>query len=197
LVQKAARAGERAANLPRLTRAAYTARLDNNALVGSADWTVVNPGDGPAVLPLPDLNLALTRANFDDASGAVLGDLDGKALGLLVGRPGKQSVFLDWSLRGALSGGELHFDLQAPPCPIASLELTLPADHTATISRTGALLSGPHEAGDPRFRTWRLQFAGRPRVDLVIRWPDASAHISPLLLAQLQTTQQLTPQDQL
>src|SRR5262249_11764914 len=107
LVQKAARAGERAANPPRLTRAASTARLDKNALVGSADGTVVNPGDGPAVLPLPDLNLALTRANFDDASGAVLGDLDGKALGLLVNRPGKQSLFLDWSLRGRLSGGEL------------------------------------------------------------------------------------------
>jgi hypothetical protein len=197
LVQKAARAGERAANPPRLTRAAYTARLDKNALVGSADWTVVNPGDGPAVLPLPDLNLALTRANFDDATAAVLGDLDGKALGLLVGRPGKQSVFLDWSLRGGLSGGELHFDLQAPPCPIATLELTLPADHTATTSRTGALLSGPHDAGDPRSRTWRLQFAGRARVDLVVRGPDAPGRTPPLLLAQLQTTQQLTPQDQL
>jgi hypothetical protein len=195
-VQRAARAGERTASLPRLTRAVYTARLDKNALVGNADWTVVNPGAEPAVLPLPDLNLALTRASFDDASPAVLGDLDGKTLGLLA-RPGKQSLLLDWSLRGGLSGGELHFDLQVPPCPIASLELTLPADHTPSVARAAALLSGPHPAGDKNLRTWQIQFAGRARVELVVRRPDAPGRPPALLLAQLLTTQQLTPQYQL
>jgi hypothetical protein len=197
LVQRAARAGQRAANPPRLTRAAYTARLEKNALVGSGDWTIHNPGDRPGVLALPDFNLPLSKANFDDASVAVLGDLDGKALGLLVGRAGKQALFFDWSLRGRVAGGDLHFDVQVPPCPVASLELKLPADHTLTTSRTGALLSGPDDAGDPRWRTWRVQFSGRSRLDLVVRRPDTPGRPPTLVLAQLQSAQQLVPQHQL
>ncbi len=197
LVQRAARAGARAASPPRLTRTVYTARLENNALVGNADWAILNPGDRPGVLPLPDFNLPMGKANFDDAGAAVLGELDGKALGLLVSRTGKQSLFFDWSLRGGLSGGDLHFDLQVPPCPVASLELKLPADHTLTTSRSGALLSGPDDAGDPRFRSWRVQFGGRSRLELVVRRPGAPGRPPALVLAQLQSTQQLAPHCQL
>ncbi len=194
-VQGAARAGARAANPPRLARAAYTARLDSDALVGSGDWTVVNPGDAPGILGLADFNLALRKVTLDDdAASAVLGDLDGKVLGLLAARSGKQSVFFDWSLRGGPAAGELHFDLQVPACPIASLELTLPADRTVSVARGAALLSGPHEAPRAEDRTWRIQFAGRSRLDLTVRRLDGPGRVPPIVLAQLQATQQLTPQ---
>ncbi|MCC6418931.1 MAG: hypothetical protein IT429_11910 [Gemmataceae bacterium] len=195
LVSRAARAASQANVPPRLTRAAYTARLEGNALVGGGDWTVVNTGKAQAVLALPDFNLAVRRVTTDSpAAPAVLGDLDGKGLGLLVPRAGKQSVFFDWSLRGGTVSGDLTFDLQVPACPVASLELTLPADHTATTARGTALLSGPHDAGDPRLRLWRLQFAGRSRVDLTVRRPEGDGRAGPLVLAQLEATQQLTPQ---
>jgi hypothetical protein len=197
LVQRAALSGERAATPPRLVRAVYTARLEGDALVGGREWTVVNPGPGPAVLPMPDLNLALRKLNFDDASPAVLGELDGKNLGLLLPRPGKQSVFFDWSLRGAPSGGDLRFDLQVPPSPVAFLELTLPAGVTVATSKSTALLSGPSDAGEKGYSVWKLEFGGRSRVDLVVRRPAVPGRMPPLLLAQLQTTQQLTPQHQL
>ncbi|MCI0457881.1 MAG: hypothetical protein L0Z62_13015 [Gemmataceae bacterium] len=200
LVEKAARAGEQAANPPRLVKSTYTARLVSGALVGSGDWTIVNPGVNSAVLALSELNLGLRKVTSDDpAGGAVFGELDGKTLGLLVPHAGKQSLFFDWSLRGSGSagpgGGDLTFELHVPPSPVAALELTLPADHTASTSRGGGLISGPHDAGDASVRLWRLQFAGRSRVDLTVRRAEPAGKVPPLVLAQLQSTQQLTPQD--
>src|SRR5262249_34984122 len=130
-----------------------------------------------------------------EASGprdAVLGDLDGKGLGLLVEKTGDQSVQFDWSLRGALSGGDLYFDLQVPACAVAGMELTLPASHELIVSRSTVTLAGPpRAAGDQR--VWTLRFAGRSRVDLVIRRISGPGSLRPLLLAQLQTSQQITP----
>ncbi|HYT90006.1 MAG TPA: hypothetical protein VEL76_14970, partial [Gemmataceae bacterium] len=194
-VRQAARTGEPAENVPRLVRAAYTARLKETALVGGGDWTIVNPTAGSAVLPLPDFNLALSKITLDDPTAlTVLGDLDGKTLGLLATRTGKQSVFFDWSLQGSQAGPELHFDLQVPASPIASLELTVPADRTVAVSRGVALISGPHETAEKDQREWRLQFAGRTRVEFVVRPLGAAGRLPPLLLAQLTTTQQLAPQ---
>ena len=75
-VKRAAEAGERLKSPPRLVNARYWARLEGTALVGGGDWTIMNPGPDAGVLPLPDVNLALSRVKMG-ATDAVLGDLDG------------------------------------------------------------------------------------------------------------------------
>ena len=139
------------------------------------------------------MNLAALSRVKVGASEAVLGDLVGKTLGLLVEGAGEQSVFFDWTLRGGQGVGGLHFDLQISPCAVASLELTLPADCSVSVSHNVAVLSGPHDAGDVHQRLWRLRFSGRSAVDLVVRKPDAPEQARPLLLANLASAQQLTP----
>src|SRR5262249_24848354 len=192
-VKQATQAADRQNQLPRLLRASYTARLEGGARVGAGDWTVYNPG--PGALPLRDLNLALGKIQVVDASGprdAVLGELDSKGLALLLEKKGDLSVYFDWSLRGARSAGDLYFDLQVPACAVARLELTLPADHAVLLSRSTATLAGPPRAAGKQ-RIWDLSFAGRSRVDVVIRRTEGPGHLPPLLLAQLQTSQQLAP----
>src|SRR6516225_2942412 len=59
-VQQAALAVELTATPPRLIKAHYKALLSQNALVGEAQWSVVHTAAGPGMLPLSDLNLALS-----------------------------------------------------------------------------------------------------------------------------------------
>jgi len=192
LVKEAAAAGDRVKSPPRLVQTRYWARLVGTSLVGGGDWSVVSPTGGPGILPVPSFNLALSRVKVG-ANDSVLGKLDGKALGLLLEGGKEHSVFFDWTLRGGQEAGGLHFDLQIPPCAMASLDLTLPADASVSVSRTVAVLSGPHDAGDPRQRLWRLRFTGRSAVDLIVRKPDEPDHVVPLLVANLVAEQQLTP----
>jgi len=192
VVKEAAAAGERAKRPPYLAQTRYWAHLVGTSLVGGGDWTVVNPTAGPGILPVPSLNLALDRVKVGPTD-AVLGDLDGKALGLFLERGKEHSVFFDWTLRGGQEAGGLHFDLQIPPCAVASLDLTLPAAASVSVARSAVVLSGPHDAGDPGLRLWRLRFTGRSAVDLVVRKPDAPDSVTPLVLANLAAVQKLTP----
>jgi hypothetical protein len=188
-VRAAAHASERGSASPRLVEAHYQARLEGNALIGSAVWTLLPGSSG--ILPLPSLNLALSRVKVS-ARDAVLGDLDGKTLGLLVEKGDKQVAF-NWSLRGGQEAEGLHFDLQIPACAVASLDLTLPVEATLGVSRTTAALSGPLDAGDPRERLWKLRFTGRSALDFVIRAGDKADRAPPRYVARVVATQQLAP----
>src|SRR5260370_5217335 len=191
-VQQAARAGLTVKNPPRLIKAEYRAVLDGNSLTnGRGEWTVRNPSDEVDILPLGDLNLALSKVKTKEDTEAVIGDLDGKALGLLVEKTGTQPIFFDWTLRGISGNGSLQFDLKLPSCAVNFLELTVPPDHLAALSTTSAILSGPHESEVPQQRKWRLHFAGRSQIDLVIR-KKSGAGAAPLLLSQLQSRQQVS-----
>src|SRR5262249_40132292 len=119
-VKKAAAAGQALKNPPRLIEANYRARLEGNALVGSGDWTVLNPLGTPGIWSVGDLNLALNKVKIE-AADAVLADLDGKSLGLRLENGGKQTVVFDWSARGAPGTNGLHFELKVPRCALALL----------------------------------------------------------------------------
>ncbi len=194
-VREAARALQALRHPPRLIEAGYTARLAGQALAGTGRWTVLNP-TAAGILPLPDLNLALRGVKFESgAADAVLGDLDGKALGLLVKGAGKDNVVFDWTARGEPGSDGLHFKLKVPPCAVASLELTLPADRLVTLaSRSGSLLTRPdrerEERDHPREFRWLIQFSGRSEVDLVVH---ATTGSRPLVFARTAARQDLTP----
>jgi hypothetical protein len=208
LVQRAARAGEASKRVPRLIEAHYRTRLVEQSLMGTGQWRVLNPAPveappaeggprgvsgrplapGAAILPL-SLNLALRQPRFVNQE-ALVADLDGKSLGLLLEQGGEQTVALDWSARGEPRSGGLAFDLEVPPCPVASLELDLPRDRVVAVSSDGCLLDGPHPAEAADHQLWKIGFAGRPRVRLTIRQRTTAA---PLVLATLTSRQTLTP----
>jgi hypothetical protein len=192
LVQRAALGADAARKQPQLIEARYRAHLVDNALVGSGQWKVLHAGAGNAVLPLPSFNLALRQPRFENQN-ALIADLDGKALGLLLEQPGEHSVALEWSARGELKGGGLDFDLEVPSCPVATLELDLPADRVISISSDGCLLSGPLPAEAADHRLWRVGFAGRSSVHFTLRTAEQPGPQGTLLLAPLQTRQRLAP----
>jgi hypothetical protein len=192
LVRQAARAAEAARKGPRLVEAHYRARLVNNDLAGTAAWQIVSPAAGPAVLPLPGLNLALRQpriANHD----ALVADFDSKGPGVLLEQGGEHALAVDWSARGERRPEGLTFDLQVPPSPVALLELQLPADAAVAAASDGCLLSGPAPAETPDQRLWTVNFAGRAQVRLVVRKGDGPGQRPPLVLAGLRTRQDVNP----
>ena len=195
LVQRAASAGATPYGPARLTKAKYAAELSGNSLVhGTGQWTIHWPGRSLTVLSVPSFNLAVSKMRWaGGGEDAVLGNLDGKNLGLLVSKPG--DFVFDWSLQGTALPGGIHFDLQVPPCPVTLLELTVPADHQVLIpKKNAALLSGPEAVPQSSKRLWRLECSGRSELEFQVRPPAEAQQIAPLILSRLQAKQQITPE---
>jgi hypothetical protein len=196
-VRRAAQAHENRRNPPRLIEARYRATLVGNTLVGTGQWKVLQRSD-VGVLPVQPLTIALQKVRVQQAQAetteAVLGDLDGKSLGLLVEQPGEHNVFLDWTARGEPGSDGVRFDLQVPAGVVTSLELQAPAGEVVTVDPdTPALISGPHPAEAPERRTWRLDFGSRAQARFLIRRVDDQGRPGALVLAPLQTRQDLGP----
>jgi hypothetical protein len=193
-VQRAALAVEQAASPPRLLKTVYSAELVDQSLVGGAEWSVLHTADGSGLLALADFNLALGKRLTVDGVDALCGDLDGKAPSLWVDKPGFHTVYFDWSRHALPASDGLHFDLEMPACANAHLELTLPNDHLVSASKPGIVVWGPDDAGDVNKRKWKLSFAGRSRVEFVVRRLNSAGSGGPMLLATVQTRQELGPE---
>lgn len=169
-VRKAAAANAQVRATARVVSAHYQAELSGESLVqGHGEWAVHNPGPGAASLPLAPLNLALSRAAWEDGRPAIVGDFEGKGLAAWVEATGLASLFFDWSCRGTQSPQGLTFDLHVPACPQTTIELRLPSDSWPAIPPRAGLLTGPHDAGAAGKRLWKLQLAGKTQVELTIR----------------------------
>lgn len=193
LVTRAALASDAQRNPARLVETHYRCSLVDYALIGTGEWKIVNPAPSAGLLAVQPMNLALRQVRWSDNKDVVLGDLDGKGLGMLVEQPGERSLSLDWSARGSTFPGGLHFELRLPASGVASLELDLPQDRILSVPRESGLLSGPYPASRPEYRLWRLAFAGQTLVDFTVRQASGPGRPMPLVLAKLQTTQELTP----
>jgi hypothetical protein len=180
---------------PRLVESRYRAFLFQEALIGTAQWRALNPSSHRAILPLQPFNLAVRKARIEkgdaDAAEALLGDLDGKALGLLLEQAGEQTAQIDWTARGIPFPGGLRYELRLPPAAVSSLELTLPADRILD-PHDNYLLSGPLPAEQADRRLWHVDCAGQSQLELVIRQQPGPGQV-PLLLARVETRQDLEP----
>jgi hypothetical protein len=190
-VRRARQALEGLRNPPQLTEARYRARLVDKSLVGTGQWKVIQAGVGRGLLPLQPLNVALREPRFENRD-ALIADFDGKEPALLVDSAGDHAVAIEWSARGEERPDELVFDLKLPACPVAVLELDLPADRAA-ITTDGSLTSGPYEAESPDRRLWRIGCGGRPGAEIRVRRTGAAARPT-LILARQYTTQLLEPE---
>ncbi len=194
----AAKNAVNARNMPRLIEARYRATLQKEpALVGTGQWKAINPANGPALLPLQPLGLALRQARFENAGAArpdaLIADFDGRNPALLLEQTGEQAVALDWSARADVRPEGLRFALEFPPAPVAGLELDLPADQLVTVD-PGVALSGPHPAELESRRLWKISCSSKPGVSFWVRRATDAA--PPLVFVRQQTTQLLTPQGQ-
>ncbi|HEV3117064.1 MAG TPA: hypothetical protein VGY58_08440, partial [Gemmataceae bacterium] len=193
-VTRAREVGDALKKPPQLLESRYRAVLDGNGLTGSGQWVVLNPSPLAGVLALQPFTLALRSARLD-GKDAVLGDLDGKNLGLLVEQTGKHILSLDWSARGEQGPAGLRFRLEVPPCALTSLELELPADHelVSFMDRVTCLVSGPKPASVPQRRLWRLECPEPSPLEMLIRPVSAPGQAPPVVLASLRSRQDLRP----
>jgi hypothetical protein len=148
-IRQARQASEAIKTPPRLLAARYRARLEENALVGCSYWQVSNPTPLGGILPLPSFNLAVREIQVGKRP-AILGDLDGKGLGLLVDSSNQMEVAIKWTARGEPTPGGLRFRLEIPSCALTLLLLDLPAGQTVLLTTETCLLSGPWPVDDLR-----------------------------------------------
>ena len=150
---------------PRLLKTSYRAELVGNDLVGGGQWLIDQPGTG--ILWLPDLSFALRKPRLD-GKDAILGDLDGKRLGLRLDKAAAQTLLFDWSQRGVPTTSGVAFELHLPAAPMIELEIRLPADQTLAQGKSVGLLTGPHDTGNPAMKSWRLETTGRAAIELIV-----------------------------
>jgi hypothetical protein len=186
-VQEAARAQARGL-APRLTEARYHAILQDTALVGDGQWKVVHAGTGPGLLKLQPLTLALRWVRFENGD-ALAADFDGHGPAVLVETPGEHTVAVEWSARGEARPEGVQFDLRIPPCPVAVLEVELPANRSVS-ALSDTPVSGPYPAEAADRRLWKVACGGRSQLTLLAR-SAAPAGGSPVVVRQQKTTQKL------
>ncbi|MCI0380999.1 MAG: hypothetical protein L0215_25725 [Gemmataceae bacterium] len=207
LVRRAAATVSARALGPRLVRSFYSAELVGNALVnGAGQWTVHSAAQ-PGVLPVLGLNLALGKVKTPAGVDGVIGELDGKNLGLFVPNslpaggegakaggqpPDKQSFVFGWTLKGQQLPNGLFFDVRVPACPLSILEIKMPAGHYLSVSRNLALVSGPLDTEQADKKLWRLQFTGKSQIDILVR--RAGEGQSGLLFTQTQSKVSVLPE---
>jgi hypothetical protein len=195
LVRRAALAVEAGRNPPRLAEAHYRARLGDTHLEnGSAQWKVINPFPTTGVLSLEPCSLALHKPRFENRD-ALLAAFDGKTLGLLIGPEREHAVSVDWSARGSRRPDGIHFKLEVPPCPLASLELDLPEHQAVVLTSEGCLVSGPRAAESKDRRLWKVGLTNRSEVQFIVRRVegDAAGQPSLVFVRQPHNEQRLTP----
>lgn len=185
------RARSAARSAPQLVEARYSrAELSGDALVGKGQWTVLNGGTGAAVLPLQPLTVAVRQPRFDTRD-AILAEFEGHGVGLLVEGAGRHTVNFDWSARGERRQDEVQFQLGLPPCPVATLELDLPAHFV--VSADNLPVTGPTAAEKPDLKRWRVTCSRRSPVALTLRRRPEPGGPRVLLASRLHTRQKLTP----
>lgn len=193
LVEKAAAATARKVP-PRLLEARYRAALKEEALVGEGQWKLLHKGPGPGLLNLEPFNLALRQARIDNEE-AMIAAFDGKSPALLVETPGERSVSLEWSARAEAGPEGLLFHLEMPSCPVALLELDVPAERGVAVLTDGAFLSEAEAGASKGIRRWKIVCGGRRSIDVRIypvERPAAEGAAMPFV--RQKTTQKLHPE---
>jgi hypothetical protein len=181
---------------PRLVEARYRATLKEEALVGEGQWKLIHTGPSPGLLNLQPFNLALRKARIEKQD-ALIAAFDDKTPALLVETEGEKSVSLEWSARAEAGPEGLRFLLEVPPCPVAVLDLDVPADRAVTVLDDALVLSGPFATESPDLRRWQIVWRGRDRIDFRIRpaeRPTTAADQPVVAFVRQTTTQKLYPE---
>ncbi len=173
--------------------------LAGNVLRGTTEWTVELSGQESRLLSLSPLGLAVESASWrhDPTQQAQLGlwadpNRNGNNQlrpAVLVEQSG--TLVMQWRLAARkVEAGHADFYLKKPIVVPQTLELDLPASHTAALSSAQLLQSDVGPQGD---RHWVYQLAPRETHRLRIHRQDAKQAARPLPLVSLATSYQLEP----
>jgi hypothetical protein len=195
-VRAASTAQATARTPPTLAAATYRGVYSAGRVRGTATWAVANPAGRPAPLALDPLRVALGSARWAGGREAVVfrGRLAGReSVGSYLSVDGADAgtVEVVWSARGQEEPEVERFEFGFPAAPIASLELTLPADRVPTTTTTGVLTTGPFPAADDTHRVWKFAFGGQPGLTVGVRRPV----YSPVVLVSRSARYDLTAGD--
>lgn len=156
----------------RLEKAFYSARFENGCLCdGTARLEIVHSAERPVYLPLKPCRLAITEPHWHDA--AHLSDqslADPFRNSTLAGNDSGETVTLveasgelrfSWSLRGQEDPtGTLDFQVGFPACPVAELQLDLPAELKPEVDY-GIVVRSTQPPRDDGYTRWRIAFNSR------------------------------------
>ena len=201
--KKAKTSGERQRPL-HISKAVYRAKLlPGNVLSGTAEWTIELPGENPRLLPLAPSNFAIQSATWrrDPKLKASVGLWEGSEegptenlkLAVLVEQSGV--LVMRWQLAARSSDAAVAvFDLLKPTVIPQTLELDLPANHTATLSRSKLLRNETAPLGAPSEESrWVFQLAPRQKHRLRIHRQALIETAKTLPLVSQTTSYQLDP----
>lgn len=191
-VEQARKSLQASAQKPRLTKAHYSAELvDGSLRNGAGRWSLSNPGRATAILPLAPINLALRHPKWEQGGEAIVAELDGKALGLLVNPAANLVCTFDWSARGVATSEGTAFKLAVPASPISTFELTLPADCWLSVQKDAGLVTGPQEFNVASKRLWKVQVTGSRPIEILIRKIADRIGPAPTVFARVRSEQRL------
>lgn len=154
-----------------ITRAEYTARLDQLQLVaGEARLDVNHRGPQATAISFGASRLAISNPMWDEPQprSATLAHAAGGLVVLIVEKSGR--LKFPWTLRGSESVlGGVEFDLSLPPSASNRLTLELPPGLAPVVDR-GVVLAAKNEAEatlqPAGSRQWAIELGGNTRVSL-------------------------------
>ncbi len=164
---------------PRLMKTKYRARLQTltvetkgqatPALIGSAEWNIVQKTSALQRLPLGEISVGLGIPRWQDGTLALI--TGGDQSSLLLDAAGEKSLNVDWSARGVSEASELRWELRLPKSPVSEMELDLPDGWVPYTSQNDLIFTGPFPAND-NLKAWKITFGGEVRLELVVRPPN-------------------------
>lgn len=169
----------------RVEQAVYRAKLQGDALAGGkAELTIKSISKQSSVLPLGTCSLAVGTAAWrgNSLAPAQLGNLPDGRLACIVSRSGQ--LEFDWSLIGRREeSGDLTFEMDLPPVPLAWLELELPAA-AELVAEGGVVSRNTTTRVDKGLASWLVEVGGSSRVVLRVGSRGENDRLEPMVLVR-------------
>jgi len=176
-----------------ISKAIYRAKLKDGSLQGTAEFTVELPDQQTRLLPLSPLNLAVQSAVWrsEPAQAASFGlwkrQEGAPESAVFVEKSG--TLVLGWQLTAQRNDvSRATFELKVPVVTPQTLELSLPANHLASLSPGQLLRTDQGALGETR---WVFQLAASESHQLHIDQPLAARAIRSLPFVSQATSYQL------
>jgi hypothetical protein len=181
--------------LARIETARFTARLDGETLVGSAELDIKLDTPSGALLDLHPCDVHVSRPRWKDGAGAAprLGLAASGRSAAWIERGG--TLAFDWTLSRRGTSSSLEYTLALPPALARQLTLDLPREYQPLVP--GAVVRTLDTQGEPlapaAARRFQIELPGRDSIELTLQ-PVADANrLHALLLARQSQQYEIGP----
>ncbi|MGH7202701.1 MAG: hypothetical protein ACREJB_18995, partial [Planctomycetaceae bacterium] len=163
-----------------IEQAEYSATLvDDTLRGGKLTWSVRHAGEGPALLPLGPLDLAVRDLTWPDRA-AVWGTSAGGTLSAWIDRP-DGTLSGAWALQGRQLSRSVEFQLGLAPAVVSRITLRVPVGRTLRAS--DGQVRGPEPDGEG-WNRWRVELGSGTQCHLTIAQETDAAESEPAVLVE-------------